>query len=265
MAAMPRHPGLARTAASLVAALVVVPTTAGCEQDFATRSGTAIAGAAFTDMGRLRSVTVSASLVTASPEGAATGSDGEASQADLSVDLSVTAAGRCVGTLSVGDERARLVGADHAFYLLGDTAFWDQLLGPGNGQPVEQFLQGRWAEIPSVDAGSSAAADTALDGLGEICALDGLLGVVRDEIGKAPSKGATGDLHGARTLTLSSGDGTSSVTVSAEAPHYIRQWRSTADGVSRTWSFTGFDRAVGVVVPDSGDVVSLADLRVSGG
>lgn len=232
----PRQPRLVRAAAGVVAALVVLPVAAGCD-DAEDRSGEAILRAALDDMGALRSVRIAASL------------DAGPAASDVSVDLSVTDGGRCAGTLTVGNESARLVGDDGDLYLAGAVPFWDGLLGDGSGQLVEDHLQGRWAKLPAARAG-----------LAEVCELDALLDVVRDEIGSAPAKGGSREVDGTRVLTLTSADGDSSVTISADEPHHLRELTSTADGSSRTWSFRDFDEPVDVVVPDPADVAALTEL-----
>lgn len=244
---VPQHRRVVRATAGLVAALVLLPVTAGCD-DLEDRSGEAILRAALDDMGSLRSVRIAASL--------------EAGPAadEVSVDLSVTDGGRCAGTLTVGNESARLLGDDGDFYLEGAVPFWDGLLGDGNGQLVEDYLQGRWAKLPAASAGPQDAEGAALAGLTEVCELDGLLDVVRDEIGSAPTKDGSRDEDGTRVLTLTSADGDSSVTISADEPHHIRELTSSADGSSRSWSFRDFDEPVDLDVPDPADVAALTEL-----
>lgn len=223
-------PGVAGPGASPAA--TDEPTGPPDEPAFADRSPGEIIRAAQEEMQALDTVRISGDVV----------ADGEL----LGVDLTITAAGDCDGTISSGGGSAQLrrIGADTWF--LADEAFWIASTDATQGPFIASTVGERWVAVPAADAES----------FGQVCDLDELLSTMGavgagDVLG--PGTVAGQDVVEVDTGGVTSG-GSGVASVATADPHYLLALEAGDDGSFR---FSEFDAPFSARAPAAGDVFDL--------
>ncbi|MER7823068.1 hypothetical protein ABTX85_10945 [Streptomyces sp. NPDC096097] len=167
------------------------------------------------------------------------------------VNLSISGAGECKGTLSARSGGALEVirSRDHAF-IRGDEAF---ILAQTQGMPEQQArevrkeMSGRWMRMD--------ASDPSMKGLTTLCDRDGLL---RDLYGiPGAEKGALTETDGQEAVTVNTPQGVFLVATKGE-PFLLKATTSGPDAIDL--AFTGINKPVQVDLPADKDVYDPDDV-----
>lgn len=227
----------------LAVGLGLLAATTGCsggsDDDFTHRSAGDIVDSARADMGDLDTVHITGSLT----------SDGQ----DVDVDVHLSTAGDCTGTLGLGGGTTELLGVGGATWIKPDEAFWRASAGDSADQ-VMAVVGDKWVVLPKAEASFD-----------EFCDLDELLGRLLTDDRSDPATYATqgtDQLDGDPVVLVDSTDeeGTSTGYVRTDAPHYLVKLEKTGGTDSGSVTFTDFDVDVDAVAPAPADVVDLDSL-----
>lgn len=190
------------------------------------------------DMKALSSVRMTGELVT----------DGER----MSIDMAVSTAGDCEGTIGQDGAEAEIISVDGSSYMKPDAAFWELFAGEQASMLVE-IVGDRWVAVPGEQGDFS-----------EFCNLDQLL----DEVGgeddpRDVEVEGTEQIDGQEAVRLATtteeGDPVT-VWVAAEDPHVILQMEVTQGDEPGTIRFSAFDEPLDVEAPPTAEVVDLSEL-----
>lgn len=209
----------------------------GGGNDFTEQSGEEIAQTAKDAMAGLESVRVSGAIT----------SDGQ----EISLDLAVSTAGECAGTISLGGASAELVGADGKAWFKPSNEFWQAQAGE-QAQTIIDLVAGRWVVMSGDDAG-----------FGEFCQLDSLLDeLVSGEDDSTYEKGDVSDVEGSEAIAVTStgDDGTSVGYVQVDGEHYLVKVEVTSGDEPGAITFSDFDAEVPAEAPPAEDTVDLDEL-----
>ncbi|WP_244930915.1 hypothetical protein [Nocardioides sp. W7] len=205
---------------------------------FTDQSGAEIAEAAKDAMAGLESVRVSGSI----------SSDGE----EIALDLAVSTAGECAGSVSVGGASAELLGADGTAWFKPSDEFW-LAQGGEQAQTIIDLVAGRWVVMPAGD-----------EGFGEFCDLDSLLEeLVDNDEENTYEKGDVSEIDGTEAIAITNTDGEDGPSVGhvqVEGDHYLLKMERTEGDDQGAITFSDFDAEVPVEAPAAEDTVDLDEL-----
>lgn len=207
--------------------------------DFAGQKGEAIAEAAKTDMGDLKSARVNGSITT----------DGQA----IDLDLQLNSEGDCTGSIGVDGGKAELLGVGGQTWMRPDEAFWSAFAGDSADQLVS-LVGDKWVVVPSDS-----------ESFNEFCDLDGLLEQMldgKDESDSTYTTGDTSEIDGDEVVAVDNKDdeGTSTGYVLVDSPHYLVKVEKTEGADSGSVSFSDFDADVDVEAPADDEAIDLDSL-----
>ena len=220
--------------------VVALGTTAlsGCGggDDFTEQSGKEIATTAKSAMGDLKSVQV---------KGAITADDEQ-----VDIDLSLSTAGDCTGTIGIAGGSTELLGVDGKVWLKPDAAFW-KAAAPDTADQVQAIVGDKWVLFPDQSGG-----------FGELCDLDELLDELVEEHGASYSKAGEEKVEGDDVVAVTSKDDgeTSTGYVRVDEPHYLVKMERTEGDQPGSVTFSGFDEEVEVEAPADSEVADLSSL-----
>ncbi|NPC98808.1 hypothetical protein [Nocardioides sp. zg-DK7169] len=249
-----------RLAAAVAGAVMLTATAAACGDDedgndtsngsgessesFADKPVEEIQDAALTDMKALDSVRMAGTIT----------DDG----AEMSLDLRLTTAGDCTGSISMDGAEAEIIGIGEDSYLRGSEEFWTQSAGPGGEQQAQAMIQmigDKWAVVPG-------------GGFSEICDLDAFLDNLDDDDASESDKdkgevvGET-ELDGTPAVEIVSKEDDEETTVwigSEEDKHYILKMEVVGGDEPGEFTFSEFNEPLDVQAPTKDEVVDLAGL-----
>lgn len=204
---------------------------------FTDGSGEEIAQTAKDAMAGLESVRVAGAIT----------SDGQ----EIGLDLAVSKAGECAGTVSIGGASAELVGADGQAWFKPSDEFWTAQAGE-QAQTIIDLVAGRWVVMPADD-----------DSFGQFCDLDALLEeLVTSEDDGTYEKGEVTDVDGTDAIAVTSTDesGPSVGYVQVDGEHYLLKVERTEGDEPGTITFADFDAEVPAEAPAEEDTVDLDEL-----
>lgn len=208
------------------------------DSSFTDQSGKEIVDAAREAMAGLESVRVDGSIT----------SDGQ----EIALDLAVSTAGECAGTVSIGGASAELLGTDGTTWFKPSEEFWTAQVGE-QAQTIIDLVAGRWVVMPSDD-----------DSFGEFCNLDSLIEeLVENDDDGTYEKGEISEIDGTEAIAVTNTDeedGPSVGHVQVEGDHYLLKVERTEGDDQGAITFSDFNAEVSVEVPAEEDVVDLNEL-----
>jgi len=208
----------------------------GGGDDFTEQSGKEIATRAKSAMGDLKSVTVKGSVT--------------AGGKPVDIDLALSTAGDCTGTIGIAGGSTELRGVDGTVWLRPDAAFW-KAATPDTADKVQAVVGDKWVLFPDEDGG-----------FGDLCDLDDLLDELVEEHGATYSKAGEETLAGDDVVAVTSKDDGQSSTgyVRVDEPHYLVKMERTEGDQPGSVTFSGFDEDVDVEAPADSEVADLSAL-----
>lgn len=204
---------------------------------FTDRSAADIAEAAKDAMAGLESFRIAGGLT----------SDGD----EIRLDLALSSAGGCEGSVTAGGGTVELLGADGQIWYRPDDAFWQSQSG-ADAQTLIDLVAGRW-----IEAGPD-------DGFGQFCSPDDLLEeMLEDDDEDTYEKGEVSDVDGSEAIAItntSQESGPSVGYVQVEGEHYLLKMEREGGDEPGSITFSGFDEPVEPTAPPAEDTVSLDEL-----
>jgi hypothetical protein len=252
MLAMNTRRGAARThrgIKSAFAATAAVTLLAGCgggdgdkkaSDDFAKSDVADIIAAAKKDMAALDSVHLS---------GEFTSTD----SGSVKLDLGVSTAGECSGTIEVGGGSAEILSADGKSWFKPDEAFWKASAGE-QADTIIGIVGDKWVVLPPDDTSFTS-----------FCDLDELLKDITDtdpEEKEFVNDGAD-EFDGDPAVKLSRDDtdgGKITAYVAADDPHYVVHMEKTGGDDPGQATFSDFDEELDIQAPAESDTIDLSSL-----
>ena len=161
---------------------------------------------------------------------------------DTLLDATMTEAGDCEGNIKLPVGEADFIAVKEAFYVKGDTEFWTTALGDEErAKAVVKTLGDKWAQAPETG-----------EVLTSFCDLQSLTSVFTnlssENVSSMEMKGAA-MVDGEPAVQISDGMGT--LTVAAEAPHYVL---SIEPGDGSSLLFSDFNETATIEAPPAADV-----------
>lgn len=230
------------TAAATAAVLGLVSGCGGGGGSFSDKSAQDIMKASASDMKNAQSLHISGDITTGGDR--------------IGMDMQVTTAGACQGTMRLGGGTAQLLSDGSTAWMKADDAFWKKEAG-AQASAVEQAVGDKWVVLGSTS------------GLSDLCDLDSLLkGVDTTGAGKdgkdAVTKEGTDSVGGADAVRLSGHDDSGapmSIWVASSSPHYILKMSVSGGGSdSGALLLSDYDKPLDVKKPDPSEVVDLNSL-----
>lgn len=170
---------------------------------------------------------------------------------EITMDVSVSKAGDCTGTMGIeGKGSFELLAVDGVSYFKADEEFWTSQAGADAAPMIMGVVGDKWA-TDSTDP----------DGFGELCDLDSLLEEMNgDDDTKDGEVVGTGEIDGVDTVELSftSDDGNPGVMhVAADEPHYAMKFDVEKEGAV---TFSDFNEEIEVAKPAESEIFDLSTL-----
>lgn len=169
---------------------------------------------------------------------------------EISVDMAVTTAGDCEGTMGIAEGEAQVISVGGTTYMKPDEAFW-RTFGGSAAEMIIELVGDSWAIMPGDE------------GMAGFCDLDRLLEDL-DAAGEGDDDPAevlgVEEVDGRRAVRLAgetdSGDPVT-VWIAIEAPHHIVKMEVTQGDEPGTITFSDFDEDFGIEAPPEDEVVDL--------
>lgn len=205
---------------------------------FTDQSAEEIADAAKEAMSGLESVRMSGAITTGGQE--------------VELDLALSKAGECAGTISLGGASAELIGTDGTAWFKPSDEFWSAQAG-AQAETIISLVAGRWVVVPGDD-----------DSFSQFCNLDSMLEqMVSGDGADSYEKGDVSDVDGTEAIAITSNDeenGSSMGYVQVEGDHYLVKIERTEGEDLGAMTFSDFNEEIDAEAPPAEDVVDLNEL-----
>ena len=168
---------------------------------------------------------------------------------DATIDMDVSTAGDCQGTMTIKGGVAQILSVDGLAYLKGDEAFWTANAG-SQAPMVISMLGDKWMAAGSSD-----------DQLAELCDLDKFLEGLDQDKGTDDAKGDIATVEGVKALeiTAKQDGGTSHAWVAVDGKHYIVKMEMEGGTEPGSVTFSDFNKELDLTAPSSDEVVDLGN------
>ncbi len=165
----------------------------------------------------------------------------------LEIDLAVSTAGDCTGTISLAGASVEVLGVGGEAWIRPSEEFWRKQLGPQADAVIKQ-VGDKWVPQPAGDKSFQ-----------RLCDLDQLLEELVTPDGATYEKGEVSELAGEEVVAIESTDTdgeTSTGYVQVGGEHYLVKAESQGDTAGSV-TFSAFDEPVGAKAPAAGEVAEL--------
>lgn len=218
--------------ASIAMGIAVATALTGCGDDgdssgFADESAATIVEAAQQAMASLESVHIDADI--------------SSSDSNIKLDLSLSKAGSCEGTVEIAGGSLEVLQVDGTGWYKADEAFWQEQ-APEQADEIVAVIGDKWVSDPEGQFTS-------------FCDLDSFLEeIVKPDDDDKFEKSGTDEVDGEDTVKVEGEKSTA--FIATDDPHYILKIQSNSEGEGDA-SFSEFDEDVDVEAPAAEDVTEL--------